>query len=117
MTIADLRDDLAEIMAALRRINPRLYGKRVRRIYADFTYAGEDLGSGMPPGGPWGRGQARSTDSACLPRAGPGREVSRTKAGGQALASSMVAEGLRRPSCRSVVGKMRNAMGRPVAST
>jgi hypothetical protein len=50
MTIAVLRDDLAEIMAALRRINPRLYGKRVRRMVADFSYAGEGLSSGLPPG-------------------------------------------------------------------
>ena len=38
MTIADLRDDLAEIMAARWRINRRLYGKRVRRMYADFRW-------------------------------------------------------------------------------
>ena len=37
MSLPELRQDIAEITAALRRANPAVYGKRVRRMHADFS--------------------------------------------------------------------------------
>ncbi|EIP96867.1 hypothetical protein OpiT1DRAFT_01293 [Opitutaceae bacterium TAV1] len=37
MTMAELRDDLAEISAALQRLNPQVYGRRSKMIVADFS--------------------------------------------------------------------------------
>lgn len=39
MSVPQLREELQEITAALQRVNPTTYGRRVRRVSADFRDA------------------------------------------------------------------------------
>lgn len=39
MSYGQLTLELAEIKAALQRLDPETYGKRVRRMFADFSHA------------------------------------------------------------------------------